>query len=681
MNKIKKRSGHLVDFSTEKIEKAVQKAMLSVGYPKISQAKQIALEVTKELFEKFKNITPSVEDVQDLVEKKLIEENLINVAKAYILYRQKRTDLREAKKAIGVHDELKLTLNSVEVLKNRYLLKDENGKIIETPSQLFKRVAKAVAAAEKPEDRKKMEEIFYRMMSNLEFLPNSPTLMNAGTDIGQLSACFVIPIEDSIAGIFDSLKTMALIHQSGGGTGFSFSKLRPKGDIVNSTKGIASGPVSFMTIFDKATEVIKQGGKRRGANMGILDITHPDILEFISSKKNESVLRNFNISVAINENFMNAVYKNKKYPLINPRTGQKVHEFNAKQLFESIISMAWATGDPGVIFIDEINKHHTLKEKIESTNPCGEQPLLPYESCNLGSINLSKFLKEKKIDWKKLKTTIHNAVRFLDDVIDVNKYPLQQIKEKTLQNRKIGLGIMGFADMLLILGVPYNSKKALSLAQELMAFIEKEARQASEKLGMEKGSFPNFKRSTLTGYKAMRNATVTTIAPTGTISIIAGCSSGIEPLFAISYVRSVMDTHLIETNPIFEKIAKEKGFYSRKLMVEIAKKGSLQDLKEVPKEIKKIFVTAFDIEPEWHIKMQAAFQKHTDNAVSKTVNLPNNATIEDVRKIFLLAHKLKCKGITIYRYGSKNQQVLNIGEYINVKDEYSGGCLATECAF
>ncbi|MEM2635125.1 MAG: vitamin B12-dependent ribonucleotide reductase, partial [Nitrososphaerales archaeon] len=559
---------------------------------------------------------------------------------------------------------------------------------------MFYRVAKAIAAAEslygRANEVSKFEEEFYRVMRNLEFIPNSPTLMNAGTEIGQLSACFVLPVEDSIKGIFDAIKYMALIHQSGGGTGFSFSNIRPRGDIVKSTRGVASGPVSFMRIFDAATEVIKQGGKRRGANMAVLSVDHPDIIEFITAKSRVGVLNNFNISVAVTDEFMEKVFKGEDYNLINPRNKEVVGKLNANEVFNLMATMAWATGDPGIIFIDEINRHNPTPSlgRIESTNPCGEQPLLPYESCNLGSINLAKMVKYGKLDWDRLRDVVRIGVRMLDDVIDVNKYPLPQIEEITKGNRKIGLGVMGFADMLIQLGVKYDSNEGLEWAERVMKFISDEARKISVELAEEKGSFPNFEKSIWKekGYKAMRNATLTTIAPTGSISIIAGCTSGIEPIFAISFIRNVLEgTKLLEVNPYFEAIAKERGFYSEELMREIAKKGSIQDIKGIPDDVKNLFVTAFDIAPEWHVKMQAAFQKYVDNAVSKTVNLPREASIEDVKRIFILAYKLKCKGITVYRYGSKPEQVLYIGselrrergetlEFVGADSEYAGGC-------
>jgi len=592
------------------------------------------------------------------------------------------------KNFIGAKDDLKLSLNAMEVLKRRYLLKNELEEVIETPNQMFERVAKAIARAElnygkSKEEVKEIERRFYLLMRNLEFLPNSPTLMNAGTELGQLAACFVFPVEDSIEGIFGAVKNMAKIHQSGGGTGFSFSRLRPKGDVVKSTGGVASGPVSFMRVFDVATDVIKQGGKRRGANMGILNADHPDILEFIRAKE-RGEFANFNTSVAVTDEFMHAVERNEEYGLINPRTKGEVRKIKAREVFNEIVTYAWKTGDPGIVFMDEINRRNPISAvgEIEATNPCGEEPLLPYDSCNLGSINVSKFVEtgEGEIDWERLREVIWISVRFLDDVIDVNRYPLPEIEKMTRANRKIGLGIMGFAELLIKLGIAYDSKDALSVGEKLMQFITNEARQCSAQLGLERGSFSNFELSVWNSkYEAMRNATVTTIAPTGTISIIAGCSSGIEPIFAVAFVRNVMGG-MLEINKLFEGIAKERGFYSKELITEIAKCGSVQDIDGVPEDVKRIFVTALDISPEWHVRMQAAFQKYTDNAVSKTVNLPSGATWGDVKKVFLLAYKLKCKGITIYRYGSKEQVLsldipkLMLEEYVCADSEYTGEC-------
>jgi len=567
---------------------------------------------------------------------------------------------------------MKLNENAIKVLEKRYLAKDENGNLIETPDMMFRRVAKTVASADKDYVDKKelaaIEERFYNLMTQLYFLPNSPTLMNAGRPLGQLSACFVLPIEDSMEGIFDSVKNAALIHKSGGGTGFSFSRLRPKGSSVKSTGGVASGPVSFMKVFNAATEAVKQGGTRRGANMGILRVDHPDILEFITCKQNNEDITNFNISVGITEEFMKAVEEGRDYDLIDPRTGKKAGSLNAREVFDLMVEMAWKNGEPGIIFLDRLNRDNVTPElgEIESTNPCGEQPLLPYEACNLGSINLSLMLKETdngyEVDFDKLREVVRESVHFLDNVIDVNKYPLPEIDKMTRGTRKIGLGVMGWADMLLKLGIPYDSDEAVALAEKVMSFIREEARQKSMEIAEKKGAFPFIDKSIYKG-KNIRNATTTTIAPTGTLSIIAGVSSGIEPLFAVSFIKNVMDNvELVETNPIFSEVAKKRGFYSDELMRKIAKKGSLRDIEEIPEDIRRIFVTAHDISPEWHVRMQAAFQKYTDNAVSKTVNLRHDATREDVRKVFVTAYQLGCKGVTIYRDGSRDSQVLNIGK-------------------
>jgi len=1038
---IRKRDGSIQRFLPEKIEFAIYRALKSVNIDDLP----LATRLTQKVIEKIeKDKIPTVEEIQDIVENVLIENGLYDVAKSYILYREKRKQIRESKKILGIEDKLKLSVNSINVLRKRYLLRNEKGEIIETPDEMFGRVAKYVSMCEKEKD--KYEEEFYNIMANLEFLPNSPTLMNAGTSLGQLSACFVLPVDDSIDGIFTTLKNMALIHKSGGGTGFSFSNLRPKGDIVGSTKGVASGPVSFMEIYDKATEIVKQGGKRRGANMGILNYNHPDIYEFITSKR-KNILTNFNISVAVSDEFMEKVIKKEKYPLINPRNGEKVREVYANEVFDLISQSAWETGDPGLIYIDEINRHNPTPSlgKIEATNPClsgdtwiltpdgpfkikeivgkftaislngkfyhtnedgffysgekdvfkiitkkgyelkateehplrsiqkitryktyeiwkkvkelkpgdkiilcnnreiywkgdgkfeegyllglligdgtfkkeigiisvwgnnegaksviyevenaskilpyrkdfkgfikvsnkreeyrlkmasirdlavkfgilpgrkiitekvektgyefykgfirgifdadgtvvgnlkkgvslrlwqkdinnlkiiqkmllrmgivsqiykfrkskgkkllpdgkngykyyyvedgyelviskdnievfarkigfgniekrkklenllnsfrrklnrerfideiekieycgrekvydvqvpginafdangfyvhncGEQPLLPYESCNLGSINLTKILENGRINWEKLEKIIEISVRFLDDVIDVNKYPLPEIEKMTKANRKIGLGIMGWADLLLELKIPYGSDESFTLAGNLMRFINEKAFEYSVKLGREKGSFPNFEKSIYYNkVDALRNATRTTIAPTGSISIIANCSSGIEPIFGVAFIRNILEgTKFVEINPVFEKIAKEEKFLNAEILKEIIKTGSLKNVKDIPEEYKKIFLTALDIPPLLHLKMQSIFQKYTDNAVSKTVNLPYQATIEEVKEIFINGWKMKCKGVTVFRYGSKSSQVLSYGgpleeiDYLILPEEIS----------
>jgi ribonucleoside-diphosphate reductase alpha chain len=705
IRQIKKRSGLPEAFDPARIRDAIFKALEATasGGPELAQ--KLTNDAVKELEKRFDSNAPGVEDVQDVVEETLMRSGLLAAAKAYILYRHGRAQVRAAKRAItGLpEEELKLSANAMAVLERRYLLKDTEGRIIETPSQLFRRVARAIAAVDVKygDDPAKSEEVFYKMMASCEFMPNTPTLMNAGTPIGMLSACFVLPVEDSLDSIFKTLWYAAKVQQGGGGTGFSFSRLRPRGDLVKSTKGIASGPVTFNTLFDKMTDVIKQGGRRRGANMGILRVDHPDIIEFITAKADLTMLRNFNVSVAVTEKFMEAVKKDTEYELINPRTGQAVKKLRAREVWDLILAYAWKTGDPGVIFIDEINRRNPTRHvaEIEATNPCGEQPLQPYDSCNLGSINMGLMLRQKKggykLDWDKLRETVHNCVHFLDNVIDANKYPVPEIERVTKSNRRIGLGVMGFADMLCLMGVAYDSEEALKIGEKIMKFINDEAHKKSEDMGKKRGSFPNFNGSLWEkeGYKYMRNATATTVAPTGTISIIAGCSSGIEPLFAVTFVRNVLEgTRLFEANWVFEKVAKERGFWSEELMEKIARTGKVRGSEEVPKDIQKVFVTALEIESEWHVKMQAVFQKHCDNAVSKTINFPTEATVEDVRKAYELAYKLKCKGITIYRYGSKPEQVLTIGElerkrqaetthppFVVAESEFAGGCPTPLC--
>jgi ribonucleoside-diphosphate reductase alpha chain len=1058
LTKIKKRDGRIADFDAARIKNAVHKAFLAVELGDGEKAEAVTREVVKRLEEKFKDQTPTVENAQDTVVAVLKKNGYEKVAQEYQDYRKKKEELRSLRKMLGI--EPKLTVNAMEVLKARYLLRDEQENIVENPTQLFQRVAKATAKPDKAFDENpdETEKTFYQMMAKLEFLPNTPTLFNAGTDIGQLSACFVLPVGDSLNDIFNTVKNMALIEQTGGGVGFDFSRLRPKGDLVKSTKGVASGPVSFMRIFDTSTEVIKAGGKRRGAMMGILRVNHPDILEFITAKQNPTFLSNFNVSVAATDEFMQAVAADGEYWLVNPRNKEKVKQLKARDVWNLMVRSAWASGDPGVVFIDEINRHNPTPQigRIESTNPCvtaetwvmtsegarqvqdlvgmpfvavvngkewngskegffstglkpvfrlstregfevrltrnhpvlkvkeltrykvktewvetgnlkpedkvvlnthqcvdgwkgerteregylvglllgdgtvkedkvvlsswgeetgskavrdlaysyademphrsdfqgwvkvsgrdeyrlatgylkqlafelglksgakmltesmekassdfckgllrgffdadgsvqgsqskgvsirlsqsdlatlqavqrlllrfgvfsriytnrrdegttwmpngkggtkeykhkpqhelvvsnanllvflekigfgdsdkaeklekalrsyrrklnrdrfvatvdevmpdgeeevydaaipginafdangfyihncGEQPLLPYESCNLGSINLSRMVEEGKVNWDKLRETVRNAVHFLDNVVDANVYPLKEIAAITRANRKIGLGVMGFADMLIMLGVPYDSEEALKLGEQVMWFIEDEAHKKSREIGEARGSFPNFEGSIWQEkYGAFRNATVTTVAPTGTISIIAGCSSGIEPLFAVSFMRNVLGgARLFETNALFEETAKKRGFYSAKLLEDIARTGSVQKIEGVPDDVKRLFVTALDIAPEWHIRVQAAFQKSVDNAVSKTVNLPNEAKVEDVREIYDLAWKLKCKGVTVFRYGSKPEQVLYIGEvkgkegsFVSAQSEYAGGCPTQNCPF
>jgi ribonucleoside-diphosphate reductase alpha chain len=602
-----------------------------------------------------------------------IKENLISEEDNE---KQDNMSGKDPNKSYYLNKKLNLTKNAVTVLERRYLKRDEYGNLLEEPRDMFLRVAKNIAAVEKKYNSsdaeiRETEKRFFDMMTDLDFLPNSPTLMNAGRELQQLAACFVLPVGDSMASIFEALKETALIQKSGGGVGYSFSNIRPKNDVVLSTKGVSSGPISFMTVFNAATDTIKQGGTRRGANMGILRVDHPDILDFITAKEDSEKLNNFNISVGVTEAFMKAVENDGEYDILNPRTKETVMRYKAREIFEKIVNHAWKNGDPGIIFLDRLNKDNPTPHigAIESTNPCGEQPLLPYEACNLGSINLANMVKEydsiKSIDFDKLREVTRMSTRFLDDVIDAGKYPLEKITEMVKSNRKIGLGVMGFADMLLMLEIPYNSEQALEISKNIMSFINDVSKEESKELAIQRGEFPNFKGSvydTPDGYK-IRNATTTTIAPTGTLSIIASCSSGIEPVFAISFVKNVMDNDkLIEVNPYFEEGAKKDGFYSTELMELIAQKGSLKEISAIPDNYKRVFVTAHDIAPIWHVRMQAAFQGYVDNAVSKTVNFPSDATVKDVEDVYMLAYRLGCKGITIYRDKSRESQVLTIGE-------------------
>lgn len=762
-SKVIKRDGRIVDFDKNRIVEAIWKALQACGLKDRSVAERLGEEVVKSLDEAFgTHSTPHVEEIQDIVERVLVRNGLYEVAKAYILYRRRRSEIREIKRMLGVVDDMKLSLNAITVLKSRYLLKDEHGNVTETPKQMLMRVSRYIGLVDafywsdvydkegqqpvrqvekfeyKPgktaltnyelemmkrlynrlgkEGKMKVSfeellslieerwdmlyenviDVFFQVMANRYFLPNSPTLMNANAPLGQLSACFVLPVYDSIESIFESLKNTALIHKSGGGTGFNFSKLRPKGDVVKSTSGVASGPVSFMRIYDVATDVIKQGGKRRGANMGILRVDHPDIVDFIYAKSEEGVFKNFNISVAVTDEFMEAVEKGAEFRLVNPRTGQPVQEVNARYLFDMIVYNAWRSGDPGMIFIDTINRHNPTPHLgvIEATNPCGEQPLLPYESCNLGSINLERMVKFEEgkwvVDWRKLREVVRVATHFLDNVIDANQFPIPEIEEKTLMTRKIGLGVMGWANMLFRLGIPYDSEEAIDLARRIMEYINYHSKLMSAELAKVRGSFPAFKSSiydsdnprmpfeaegeakhyTLDWSRVreavkkygIRNATTTTVAPTGTISIIAGTSSGIEPVFALVYSRNVLGgVRLFEVNTVLEDVLKERGIYNDEVMAEVSKTGTISHIESLPEDVRRVFVTALEISVDWHVRMQAAFQEFTDNAVSKTINLRPDASPEDVKKAFLLAYRLGCKGITVYRYGSKGEQVLELG--------------------
>ena len=570
-------------------------------------------------------------------------------------------------------ESIQLSAPAITVLEKRYLKKDTQGRVIETPEEMFWRVARNISEAEHFYNHEasieELSDVFFRMMALLDFLPNSPCLMNAGRDLQQLAACFVLPVEDSLDSIFETVKQTALIHQSGGGTGFSFSRLRPKHDTVQSTGGVASGPTSFMRVFNTATEVIKQGGTRRGANMGVLRVDHPDIVEFISIKKNPDEMTNFNLSVGLTKEFMEALEKGGEYSLINPRTKKEVGLQDAREVFGAIVNAAWETGDPGVLFLDRINEANPTPQigDMESTNPCGEVPLLPYEPCVLGSVNLSHMVREKngkgEVDFEKIKKTVRDAVHFLDNMIDMNQYPLPQIAQMAKGNRKIGLGVMGLAHFLIQMGIPYNSPRALEVARGLMSFIQHQARERSMELAEERGVFLNYVGSIYSkNGMRVRNATVTTIAPTGTLSLIANCSSGIEPLFAIQYVRRALEGMEFQmTDPLFLELGEKEGFLNLDLLNAISEGSNLRDLPDVPQHIRDLFITTFEIPPSWHIRIQAAFQQHTDNAVSKTINFPRDATKEDVKEAFLLAYRERCKGITIYRSGSKARQVLSCG--------------------
>ncbi len=595
------------------------------------------------------------------------------------------------KKEIQTESTLPLSENALTVLERRYLKRNAEGKVLETAEEMFKRVADTIAAAEDKlstgNDSKALSDEFYRMMTELDFMPNSPTLMNAGRELGQLSACFVLPVGDSMEEIFESIKNTALIHKSGGGTGFSFSRIRPANDVVLSTKGVSSGPLSFMSVFDAATETIKQGGTRRGANMGILRVDHPDIREFITCKDDTSQVTNFNISVAITDAFMEAVDNDEEYDLIDPRSHEVVGQENAREIFDMIVHGAWKTGEPGTFFVDRANAYNPVPElgSYEATNPCGEQPLLPYDVCNLGSVNLGMFVKEgirwgdepdEAIDWDGLQRVVHLSVHFLDNVIDANRYPLEEITDLAQRIRRIGLGVMGWADMLVKLGVPYDSEEGVELGRKVMEFVNEEARNASENLAEDRGVFPAWERSIwgpdetcarrenghrIRPERRLRNCNLTTVAPTGTISIIAGCSGGIEPLFAVAFMRNQAGVQMPDVNEDFVALAQEQGWHSEELMERIAEEGHIH-FDEVPEEVQEVFVTAHDITPEWHVRMQGGFQEHVDSAISKTTNFPREATEEDVREIYELAYHLGCKGVTVYRDGSRPHQVLSTGK-------------------
>jgi len=695
ISKISKRDGREVAFEQAKVISAIGKAGEHSGEFAQSEAKRLA-EIVSSILGKALRATPTVEQVQDTTEQVLMAAGYYQTAKDYILYRAEHSGIRRAERLTGVSNDLNLKPNQLKVLENRYLLKDEEGKVVETPSMLFRRVAKTLAKIEAKEKRKKIEEDFYQVMSRMEFLPAGRTLNNAGTPQSQLANCFVLPVEDSMEEIFDSVKWTALIHQTGGGTGFNFSHLRPRGDVVTrSTGGFATGPVSFMKVFDIATRQVMQGGKKRGANMGILNVDHPDILEFITCKGEAGEIENFNISVGVTDDFMKAVSRNGEWQLKNPRNGEVVSTIRARSLMRELVSYAWRTGDPGLIFLDAINRNNPLIKsygRIEATNPCGEQPLHPFDACNLGSINLAKFVKQEnskqqpvtRVDWERLEFVVRTAVRMLDNVIDACHYPLRQITETVQANRRIGLGVMGFADMLYLLRVPYDSEAGVKLAERVAKFVQDKSWEESARLAREKGAFPCYKESTFE--RPVRNVAITTIAPTGSISMLADCSSGIEPVFALAYTKNVIEeTGLFYLNPHFEQelekarwadLSAQAGGDSEhkvrdRIVREVAKEGSVAHISGVPEEVRQVYRTAHDIAPEWHVKMQAAWQKYTDNAVSKTINFPNSATMDEVEEAYMLAWKTGCKGITIYRDGSKEVQILSVGSKSQISNDKS----------
>jgi ribonucleoside-diphosphate reductase alpha chain len=679
-----------VPFDATRITEAVFRALRETGRPDRALAEEVTHRAVAELSARFPRAAPGIEDAQDAVEHALMALGLADATRAYVLYRDRRAELREAKSLLGIRDELKLSLNAATVLAERYLLRDDRGRIAESTGEMMERVATHVAQAEDEfasgGARRRSEE-FFELLTRLEFLPNSPTLMNAGTRLGLLSGCFVLPVEDSLDSIFTAVHEAAVVHQAGGGTGFSFSRLRPAGDVVASTHGIASGPVSFMRVFDVATDVIRQGGRRRGANMAVLDVAHPDVEAFATAKAEPGVFENFNLSVAVTDRFLRSVEEGGRHRLVNPRTGGTVARVDARDLFELLATQAWRSGDPGLVFVDRVNRANPVPVagRIEATNPCGEVPLLPYESCNLGSLNLARFARDGRIDWDRLGAAVRLAVRFLDDVIEVNRYPFPELERAAGATRKVGLGVMGLAELLASLGVPYDSEEAVSLASRLARTIRREARLASAALARERGPFPLFEQSVYArrSFPPLRNAQLTSIAPTGTISILAGTTSGIEPMFALVYIRNVLGgRHLLEANPLFERTARQRGFYSDELMAEVASSGGLRESAHVPDDVRRAFVTALEIAPEWHLRMQAAVQRHVDAAVSKTVNLPAEATVEDVKRIYLAAWHQGAKGITVYRYGSRPHQVLTLAAArapappVRAEPEYAGGCAA-----
>lgn len=683
--RVRGRDGSPAPFDVTRIADAIARAAREVGRDDRDMPTAVAHAVADSLGPG----TPSVEEIQDRVEACLGERGLDDVARAYIVYRRRRAELRAEKALLGVRDELKLSLAAVTVLRERYLLRDERGRPTESTGEMMDRAARCVAAAEdayRPGAAREWAERFSSVLRSLAFLPNSPTLMNAGTEIGLLAGCFVLPIEDSISSIFTTLGHAAEIQRSGGGTGFSFGRLRPAGDPVQTTGGTASGPMSFLALYDTAARVLSMGGRRRGACMAVMPVTHPDIFDFVTAKAgSSSALTNFNLSVGVTDAFLRAVTRGGTHRLVNPRTGRVVAEVSATELFDEICRAAHACGDPGLVFLDTVNRANPVPDlgRIEATNPCGEVPLLPYESCNLGSINLARMISSGGVDWDRLAETTRVGVRFLDDVIDVSRYPIPELGEATRATRKIGLGVMGLAEMLATLGIPYDSEEGVRLAGRVMRSIQREAHAESVRLAAERGAFPAFSASRLA--EPRRNAQVTSVAPTGTISLIAGTTAGIEPMFAIAFTRAIVGRHLLEVNPCFDRLARDRGFYCDELVTEIAQRGGVRGYERLPAEVRAAFPTAAEIAPEWHLRMQAAVQRHVDAAVSKTINLPASARVDDVRDIYLAAWKARVKGITIYRYGSREGQVLTYAApeppLAQADTDFSGGCAGRVCDF
>jgi ribonucleoside-diphosphate reductase alpha chain len=685
--KVRRRDGTLVAFDVARIQTAIERAAREVALDDPAMPGIVARAVADALGPGI----AAVEDIQDCVQMRLGEFGFAEVARAYTVYRQWRADLREAKALLGVRDELKLSLAAVTVLRERYLLRDEQGRPTESTGEMMDRAARCVADAEdqyRPSSADQWAERFATLMRRLEFLPNSPTLMNAGTDLGLLAGCFVLPIEDSLHAIFTTLGQAAEIQRAGGGTGYSFTHLRPAGDRVATTGGTASGPVSFLRLYDTAADVISMGGRRRGACMAVLHVSHPDVYDFVATKaESPSQLGHFNLSVGLTDAFLRAVERNGTHHLVNPRTGKTVARIPAADLFDAICKAAHACGDPGLVFLDTINRANPLpaRGRIEATNPCGEVPLMPYESCNLGSINLARMTTEGRIDWSRLDDVTEVAVRFLDNVIDVSRYPFPELAEATRATRKVGLGVMGLAELLATLGIPYDSEEALRLVSRVMRRIQRQAHTASRRLAEDRGSFPAFADSRFARSGPRRNAQVTSVAPTGTISLIAGTTAGIEPIFAIAFTRAIMGRQLLEVNACFDRLARDRGFYSEELIAEIAKRGGIGGCAQLPAEVRAAFPTAAEIAPEWHLRIQASVQRHVDAAVSKTVNLPTTATVDDVRAIYLAAWKAKVKGITVYRYGSRETQVLSYAApdpvLAQADIDFSGGCVGRSCQF